>query len=288
MEDSFFTSDNKLNFSLFADIVPVERDPSKFFIIHQTEYNSKLMSIFRGILNIQEISYRSLALTGAVLVCYPSNITAWYYRFKIVTTLKTPLENENKLFRKVVMISLKSYQLWNYRYLIAEYSNNPGNMGEIIEILEMDERNFHAWSYIMKIARKFKNYDECLSISRYFLDKSHKNGSAWNSRSEILKLKGFDVNEEFQFAIRRVSSSGGNESVCNYIRMLIKELKNTDVVERSLTSLFKENPFDISLMTLLLEFYEEEGDESNKRNILNKLHHVDNKRANVLEKIFIK
>ena len=291
VEKTFFLTESKLDFSKFEDIHEIKENSQfkVFEIQHKAEF-SKLMDLFRGILNTKELSFRALALTTALLMETPTDCTIWWYRMNIVEKLCISMENEHRAMQKLLPFALKTYQYWNYKlWLSISIEKKPFDYDELKGILELDTRNFHAWNYLTKVAEHFRHYDESMRLISYFIDKEYFNNSAWNARRTILQLVGYDPNTEIEYALSKISNNGKNEAVRNYLRMLLnahKTKQHRDLIQSKLKEVLSENPFDRSIITLSIEIAIENNDNETKVFLLDKLIQIDSVLTNFWKKFF--
>ena len=183
-------------------------------------YYSDVMDIFRAILRTNEISQRTLLLTEAVIDVNSANYSAWHFRRLCLFELNSDLIDELRWVATVALDSPKNYQLWHHRRALLERLNQPTNMDlckvELDltrEILEIDGKNYHAWTHRQWSIKYFTN---CLPITStavqassvtpvtgrvnmhiltdelsyidHLLSEDVRNNSAWNQRFFVRTL----------------------------------------------------------------------------------------------------
>lgn len=289
-EENYLIDGNYINVDMFSDIVPYFPDnKTRVFKINSTEKYSKLMSLFRGILNVEEVSYRALAITTAVILENPFDVAAFWLRKKCVEKLEISNEHEETFIKRVLATSPKSYQLWEYRYWFVTERKKSFSLENFENDVFSDKRNFHAWNFLVKITKYFGCHKETLDVTSSFISKDSKNNSAWCARNTIFEESKELLNSENElvFAMSKISQYGGNEAVCNYLRYIVsKKPKNIKVLFDKLTEMLTENPYDRSLLTLGIDLAIQEGLDDIKNSLLDKLISTDNPRASFWKKFY--
>ena len=93
-------------------------------------------------------------------------------------------------------------------------------------MIDLDSKNYHAWSYRQYLIKKFECYDSELEETKRIIMQDLLNNSAWNHRffviGHLLKSKKINVEDEFTFVRSCLELAQLNESVWNYISGLVK------------------------------------------------------------------
>lgn len=271
---------SNIDFQAFADIKRVDIDNSsdKPFSIGYSENHYQIMAIFRGVLETQEKSPRTIALTSAVISENPSDLTGWWFRQLVLDELGFEPLVELRFVDKIMQFGLKSYQAWRHRkWVLERMEKPPSDLQYLIDRIQEDVRNFHAWSYLIWFAKHFDICNEILEITMNFINKDKRNGSAWNARSTIIKETNYDINAELKLVFEKLTIEGSNEACCNYIRFLLTE-KN-DIIELVISMLqdfIKKNKAPSkSCIILLLQCYEKINDKRNRELLCKSLIQID-------------
>ena len=116
---------------------------------------------------------------------------AWNYRREAILVksreMKFDLKKELKLLNTVMLDRqmTKSYCLWNHRRWILKLQvvsvqELQGEQELIETILNLDGRNFHAWSYKQWLSENFSSvrFDD-LKLSQTLIERDFSNYSAW-------------------------------------------------------------------------------------------------------------
>ena len=97
-------------------------------------------------------------------------------------------------------------------------------------ILDMDAKNYHAWSHRQWAVRTFALWDGELEFTNGMLMEDFRNNSAWNHRWFTITrgdngaaLERGLVEAEMDLAYSYASRAPQNEAVCNYLRALGKK-----------------------------------------------------------------
>lgn len=287
LEKEFLIDEKQLNLDKFKDLTPITVEPfapkSDF---SSRDDNSDLMQYFRAIIEVQEFSYRSLAVSFAVLQEDPTDIVGWWLRQKTATELRISTNYELQFFARMAPFSFKSYQIWNYRFWLQQREDAPElNFDDIKIIIASDERNFHAWSCISKISNYVKNYSKAFDLTTYFIQKNYKNSSAWTLRAELLEHLKIDSIVELEFAMNQFGQYGGNEAICNYIRFLLQKYPelNTDILIK-LDKVLEKNQCDKSTLFLCYNIADRTNDLKKRNEYFNRLKFLDNRKINAWQK----
>lgn len=267
------------DFSVYDDIKPVElpESPGFLFKIDLSTDHSRVMGIFRALMDIGEKSERALNLTKKIIYENPSNVTAWWYRREILMSMSLDETTELAFSNDVLKVGLKSYQAWEHRKWVVSLMKSPPSDTRFVEdLLEYDARNFHAWSYIIWLSDYMQWYDQILQLTEKMIVKQKRNASAWNARTQMLKKMETDYDKECDFVFRQMTSEGGNESCCNVIRFIVGEAPDlTKKCIEKTDEILRKYPNDKSVLTLMLHLHERVGDSSRRTEICKRLMRVD-------------
>jgi len=114
--------------------------------------------------------------------------------------IKAPLDVELRLMDEIAIKHLKTYQVWHHRRLLLIQTGNPASeLAFINNIFDVDEKNYHTWSYRQWILAYF-NDDELwsreLSFVENMLMRDVRNNSAWHHRFFVVFQSGVRKGEE--------------------------------------------------------------------------------------------
>ena len=105
-----------------------------------------------------ERSRRVFDLTTKLLLHDPAHYTIWRIRQTLLLPLNKDLQAELKWTESLAEDNLKNYQLWHHRMVVVrmimemdEEARGGWEVGRemkaIERLLQLDEKNYHAWSY---------------------------------------------------------------------------------------------------------------------------------------------
>lgn len=179
-------------------------------------FNEEKISKFRSLydsafdrLRSNDTSRNVLALLDVLLEINPEQYTLFGYRRRILTTswatdsaLKTEdLERELELNTKVILKDYKVYSAFVHRkWIISQLGEDrlrevlQGEAKKCDGLLQMDERNFHAWGYRRWVTERmhalsiYSDGDE-LVFTEKKINKNFSNYSAWHNRALIVEKR---------------------------------------------------------------------------------------------------
>lgn len=232
--------------SQFKDIEEI--DPSdKYNILHidSSDYHQKLNSIFRSILEKNEISERVFLLTKLIIEASSTNYMGWYIRRKCLDVLQLSNEdNKNELdwMNEVTLQNPKNYQLWNHRKIVVDRLSSYSNEIDIInKIFDEESKNYHAWCHRIWVTRRYNQYNSQYEYSTYMINKDVRNNSAWNFRYFTINYMVESMSEqekadflknEISFSLRNLKLDYENESCLSYM-LSLGLIKSKKVFEMS-------------------------------------------------------
>ena len=271
--------------------LPIFSPEVKLIQINYTEEETKLMDIFRAVLNSKEVSLRVYELTSMVISYFPTDYGAWVLRRECLDKIKeiNPLEELNWLDH-MIEINQKNYQIWHHRKLLIEKLNDVSHEKNILEkIFQTEPKNFHAWTHRIWMIRRFNNTEGEFDFIEKMLKDDVKNNSVWNYRFFLVQYLNngkFDKNDknivekEIKYALVKIKECPVNECPYSYIRGFITKynFKYSDFsfikefLESELKENLENNPYALNL---LLDYYEEEKNKDEFNKIADKLKNVD-------------
>jgi protein farnesyltransferase/geranylgeranyltransferase type-1 subunit alpha len=208
----------------YDDLTPIPnpQDPDGPFGIRYTPQYDTFMSLYRALLDKQEMSPRALRIVTRLNSSTIMNATAWWYRQRILLHLGYNLESELAFLRSLLEKTPKPYQLWCHRNWLIDRCEDPPDETEFAHfVLALDEKNFHAWSYFGWYADRFSKWSWLFEITTRYIQKDSRNNSAWSARYRTVKLGGLPIDPDLEFALETLKNAPRDESICNYIRGLI-------------------------------------------------------------------
>lgn len=290
----FWDENHHIKFDFYSDIklIPLIQTDKDCFYIEATEYYSKLMSTFRGLMNIQEYSMRALELTSAVIKENPSDAAAWHYREEILAKISFDKFKELEYTDLVMNDGLKSYQAWYHRkWVVNQFQTPPKSLNLIVHRIQVDKRNFHAWEYILWIAKHFSLEKEILIITEDFIKEDRKNNSAWNTRFKlIIDTPSLHTTttwkNEIDFSFSQIKGEGGNGPACSYIFGIVTQCPIlVDQVKLHCVMLLKDYKIDRSLSALMFRISDFIGDKEGIEKYCNELSKKDTLRRKFWQKM---
>lgn len=276
--------------ALFADVerVAAPQDPSKPFYVKYSEQYDALMSIFRGLMDAGEKSQRALEVVTVLNKKIPSNPTAWWYREQIIKEIGYDITTEIEFVNSRLMKQPKPYQLWNHRQWLMENTEEPPDETEFFgEILDVDEKNFHAWSYFCWFADHFKKWDWLFEQTKNRVCHDPENNSAWSARFRALQNGNLDAKEDLEFALNMLRLWPRSESTCNYIRGLLSVLQWSEEavaqVTEALQWLVDHSKANKHVYALLAHLAMKQGQAEKYDELIEKMKKIDIGRAHFWE-----
>ena len=282
--NSFNDKESLTQFSSKVNILKIQ---------YNSENTQKLMNIFRYILNSEEISLRVFNLTTEILKISPWTYEVWVIRRKCLSEIEEiNIYDEIEYMNMIVLSYPKIYQVWHHRRLIIDRLNECSQEKKIMEkILVEDSKNFHCWSHRIWMIRRFNNIEGEFDFIDKMLEKDIKNNSVWNYRFFLVEyISNNDVNiniikNEIKYAINKIKICLFNESPYNYINGFINKYKRKykefkeEINELELLYNNKKKNENINdykfILTILLEYYEEDKNMNKFNNIIEQLIEID-------------
>ncbi|ODH50995.1 hypothetical protein GX48_02956 [Paracoccidioides brasiliensis] len=146
-------------------------------------------SYLRALMAANEMSDRAIELTEDVILINPAHYTVWLYRAKILFALEKDLNKEIEWVNKIALMNLKNYQIWHHRQLILSNEKffptlPPTEQKFLMEMFDLDSKNYHVWTYRHWLVRHFKLWDHPQELAdvETLINKDVRNNSAWNHR----------------------------------------------------------------------------------------------------------
>lgn len=226
----------------WADVVPLQQyeNPSPLSPIFYTPEYKDATDYFRGIVKKGEKSPRVLELTEAIIRINPAHYSAWQYRYETLLELSADLTAELKLMDELGVKFLKNYQVWHHRRLLVTLTKTPREeLAFIKKGLEVDEKNYHTWSYRQWLLAHFDRitsdqgniWDGELDFVDAMLTKDVRNNSAWHHRFFVVWGCGVREGEEDRLEVfkreliyvkKSISIAPNNPSAWNYLRGILE------------------------------------------------------------------
>lgn len=248
----------------WEDVNPIKAPENHLKVLnisYSHEYDEK-MSLFRAVLESQELSERSLALATEIINIEPANITAWWMRMNIIEKVGFNADDEIDFTNRVLFKKPKVYQAWVYRMKILE--KNQGNVIDetnfFKRIIAIDEKNFHAWSYFCWYAEKFDKGQWLFDLTTPIIQHTLTNNSAWNARMRALRACKMQPSDDLDFCTGYFQISPTCETICSYIRGLYK-IDNTiePQIREAINFLIRNGHKTFSVLALSLFIEEQAG-----------------------------
>jgi protein farnesyltransferase/geranylgeranyltransferase type-1 subunit alpha len=234
----------------WKDIVPIKQDdgPRPLVSIRYPPGFEEAHDYFRAIQVANEYSERALQLTADVIEHNSANYTAWYYRRRCLSSLKSDLQAELEFTNGWARDNAKNYQVWYHRrWLIAELleelqASDDADKAEKIEELGRQEveyhmdcmsvnddfKNYNGWSHRQFVVQKFNLWKGELEFVEGLLAQDIRNNSAWNHRYTVVRNAFWPLTEgtrqrELKFTIAALRRCANNESAWNYLTAFFGE-----------------------------------------------------------------
>jgi len=225
-------------FVLFEDVerVPQDDGPTPVVKIDYSDDFIEVMDFFRAMLLAKEISERSFLLSKKVIGLVSANYTAWQFRRECVKKLGKDIMAELAFSRKVALKTPKNYQVWYHRRVIFQWHTEAEaeksesiplehliatEKEHIDEILNLDHKNYHAWSYRHWLLKTYSSWEGELDYVTKRLVEDIRNNSAWSHRFWVVEqTEGWNatvIHREMNYAFKYIMICVGNESAWNYL-----------------------------------------------------------------------
>lgn len=215
-----------------------------FYIVQST------ISLFRQIINSEELSVQALEIVNQVLDLSQSFYPAWQYRKLLFHHLNLNLQDELEFLRKIAIQNPKNYQMWHYRKDLLKICTNSQQEFEFVDgILALDERNVHAWGYRLWVVERFDLWQQDLEFIQGYIENCPRNNSAWNYRNSIWPKCGKNVEENLGFVFRFVNDLL-NEPCFEYLRSLC-DRDNCDEIRKKIGSVAVEEGICVGVVKVL-------------------------------------
>jgi len=212
-------------------------------ILYSEEYKDAT-NYFRGIVKVGEKSERVLELTEVIIRLNPAHYSAWQYRYETLISLSAPLTPELALMDELAVKFLKTYQVWHHRRLLVTLTRKASQeLAFIKRGLEVDEKNYHTWSYRQWILAHFGGpggvpdeiqdgvdnslWEGELDFIESMLIRDIRNNSAWHHRFFVVWGCGIREGEEdrahvfkreLTYVKQSISLVPNNPAAWNYLR----------------------------------------------------------------------
>ncbi|KAI3629659.1 hypothetical protein MIR68_011094 [Amoeboaphelidium protococcarum] len=285
-------------------------------IAYPEEY-VKCMDLFKFVVMRNELSSRALNLTTSIIALNPAHYSVWNYRQKIllnssievvaggnsqVDNLKV-IDDELQWLNLFLAENKKNYQLWHHRQFLIDIilrnsvnrsgDNNVSNtqsklldwmqteLAYVSQILELDAKNYHAWSYRQYFLTLYIPHDDQddgaigrdivdveINYCKQLIELDVKNNSAWNhlwfvnyhiaDQRKSNKYVGMTIEEQVEYCMENIRLSPGNESSWSYLRAVLDKKSSIlkDKVLPLCTSLYTQgNVKSSQLLEFLLDFH---------------------------------
>ncbi|TFK86372.1 rab-protein geranylgeranyltransferase [Polyporus arcularius HHB13444] len=223
----------------------------------------------------------SFELTTRLLHVNPEFYTVWNYRRRILLNgifpTSTPVQINDVLSDDLSLTTTllkqhpKVYWIWNHRqWCLRQVPDGPTDADPngwrqsywnkelfvVEKMLEVDPRNFHAWTYrrivLENMPVKRPELSE-LAYTKRKIEANFSNFSAWHQRSKVLSSlwesgkrdKFKSIEEELDLVKNAMYTDPGDQSVWLYHRWLISLGDSKSVVDREIQSieeLLEEQP----------------------------------------------
>lgn len=226
------------------------------------------MDVFRGVLQLNEFSDRTLQLTLDVINENPANYTAWAFRRKALEALNANLYDELAFTERMAIAHPKNYQIWHHRREVcALLQDGSAEKAFSAKAIAGDSKNYHAWAHRQWAIRTFQLWDGELAFTDAMLDDDVRNNSAWNQRWFVLQhTTGWSVDareREVAYALAKIDVAVHNESPWNYLRGLVRgyEAHFAPTLTPKLRSVLEQFPDCIFAAALLVDLYAKEAIE---------------------------
>lgn len=213
----------------WLDIQPISiKTKTSIMDIDFTSRFEETFSYFRAVLQRDELSERSLALTADCIDLQRSNFSVWFFRRRILRELRHDLKDELDYVDKVIQKEPKNYQVWQHRKTIVEWMRDGSHEKRLTSaVLAYDNKNYHAWQHRQWAIKEFDLWDGEIDFTGSQLKLDVRNNSAWNHRYYVIRGTKLYTNldwitSELVFARKKIEQCPTNESSWSYLRGLLK------------------------------------------------------------------
>lgn len=264
--------------------LPCGQNTSGPLVVRYSEEYDRLMSVFRELLERDELSQRALEVCTIINKKVPSNPVAWWFRERILTHLSYDFEKEIQFLNERQIRAPKPFQLWSHRVWLVWQREEPPDEDEFFDdIIAVDEKNFHAWSYFCQFADKFGKEDWLLDKTLGRIQHDTENNSAWSARYYVIQKRGVVSDEELEFTLNLLLLAPKSESTCNYLRGLLKIDSSERVVakiEERIATLTEQRRLNRHVLALSAHIAELKGETDKYDECIEKIGKIDVIRKN--------
>ncbi len=255
---------------VWADVQPVPQDdgPDPVCPIAYTADFVETMDYFRAVLQRDERSVRSLALTQHVIEINPANYTAWYFRRLVLAALgpAADWEAELRFCEEVALAQQKNYQIWHHRQTCVTRLGaavRERDLAHCARMLEDDSKNYHVWSYRQWAVLHHGALTDEDAFTRLMIERDVRNNSAWNERFWTAEQLGWLRDSqlcarEVDYALQQARRAPSNESPWLYIRGIAQHCPAAVDVAR-LEQLASQWVLCVPVRALLVVLHEKRG-----------------------------
>lgn len=256
---------------------PLPQKPGDAFQVTYTKEYLDLMGYFLAVLDKREVSDRAIAIASEVIDKFPAHYTAWWYKCFILEKKGYDFKNEVSIVSKLIDRSPKSYQAWQYRQFLFDRVSED-KFAEIDEVPFMknvfanDAKNFHAWSFAIWYADRFKKYKDIYDLAVYQIQQDMRNNSAWNARKAMVDFMKSDIEAEFDAAAESLNEITKNEAAVNYAIAMVEE--KPELIEKFKAlgqKLYERNPKNAQALHILLWVATDEDNKEMIKKLCNEL-----------------
>ncbi|KAH0792803.1 prenyltransferase alpha subunit [Histomonas meleagridis] len=263
-------------------VIPHPQKEGDPFEIHFSEFYGTKMGQFRYILNSNEISERAFDLVTFINKKVPPNQVAWYYREKLLLELKKDLiEEEAFLENELTTRFPKYFQYWTHKKWLTRQLNGEYDETDFFKnVIKVDEKNFHAWSFFVWYAREYNKGRWLYNMTTPLIQHDPKNNSAWSARFQALKLGQISVQEDIDFTLGYFQLISDSESTANYIRGLLGlDMSIENDVRDAINFVLKLNSNNKVALSLLMYVEKLKGNVERYDELADKMASIDTVRS---------
>jgi protein farnesyltransferase/geranylgeranyltransferase type-1 subunit alpha len=214
---------------------------------------------------------------------------AWYHRRLCVDNIpELDMREELEWLDSITVDNQKNYQIWHHRKVIIEKLNDPTHEKSLLdEVFEDEPKNFHAWCHRIWVVRRFNLYDGELEFIEKKLQEDIRNNSVWNYRFFFINYlyttpSDKIIMKEIEYTLDKLIQVPMNESPYSYIRGWLNPTSNIlkySEIKSTLENIVGNYPECYHAYSLLLDWYEQEGNKAKCSEIIDTLIDVDYIRA---------